>query len=755
MCKAVSWEERYRRHNPWVLALLALAVISLTLFSGGGVGLSDNGDYGRVMTTNSLAWAVDDPRFVYQDTFRMVFQGDSPLEKLTNLLFGLDGIGTYPSIHLVFMRLSLLGNLALNFLTGQELAVYHVQVLGAIYTLCWAGLLFLLFRSFQLKRWWADLPVKLFALFVLCDEGYTAYFNSLYSEPVQMVGLLAMAVFALRCLTGRGRWWLNGLWFLAGCLFYGWGKLANLPVGALCALCLGGALALLWPRKRRKWALGGAALCAVILAAVYFAVPSWMDEATNYNAVFYGVLKDTTPQQESAFLEDLGLPQELAQYADSNYYTALAGQAREDPVYQQSFPQVGKVDVLLFYLRHPLYFLQKLDVSMAHSGWVRPFYLSNLDDSHPRLSFAGRFGGWSWLRGQLPVNTWAFTLLAVGAGCLCLWRLLAPGGKKRKAAAALVLLALLGSLAYQFVIPLVTNGEGDLAKHMFAFVQLIDLLLLLLAACFGRLLCQLPQRLARPSRPLSKKAWVRRLAAPVAAAVLLASLGLSWGLPVAARELRAHASRTQLEEDAYVRLGSYQGEPLVWQVISASGGVYTLLAADTVADLPFETSGGTYGDNLWETSSLRQWLNGDFLHQAFTPAEQALLAAEDHRVLLSIDDIDQADSGHNDFFAFHIPAYSDRGAADAWAHTLTDTVSLPDITLLAELSRENRLAGPACWMETPYYNNGCMVRVLWTDGSFLMRDAKDAYGVRPVIYLEAAQPISGSGSISDPFTLTP
>ena len=82
-------------------------------------------------------------------------------------------------------------------------------------------------------------------------------------------------------------------------------------------------------------------------------------------------------------------------------------------------------------------------------------------------------------------------------------------------------------------------------------------------------------------------------------------------------------------------------------------------------------------------------------------------------------------------------------------------MSLPDITLLAELSRENRLTGPACWMETPYYNNGCMVRVLWTDGSFLMRDAKDAYGVRPVIYLEAAQPISGSGSKSDPFTLTP
>lgn len=749
MCKHTPWEGRYRRHNHWALALLALAVMGLVLFAGGGVGLSDNGDYGRVMDTNSLEWAVEDPRFVYQDTFRMVFRGETGWEKLANLLFSGEDLDTYPSIHVVFMRLSLLGNLGLNFLTGRELSVYRVQVLGAIYALCWAGLLCLLFRSFQLKRWWADLPVKLFFLFVLCDEGYIAYFNSLYSEPVQMVGLLAMAVFGLRCLNGRGRWWGNLLGFFAGCLFYGWGKLANLPAGALCALCLGVALAFLWPRRRWAAALGGAVLCAAVLAGVYFQVPGWMDEATNYNAVFYGVLKDAAPEQAAAYLEDLGLPQELAKYGDSNYYTALGGEAKGDPVFQESFSQVGKVDVLLFYLRHPAYFLQKLDVAMAHSGWVRPFYLSNLDDSHPRLSFAGRFGGWSWLREQLPVNTWAFTGIAVAAGCLCLWKLLGRGGRRGQAMAALALLALLGSLGYQFVIPVVTNGEGDLAKHMFAFVQLVDLLLLLLAACFGRLVCQLPQRL-EAGGSLPRRARAKCLAAPVAAAVLLAALGASWGLPVAVRELRGCVSHTQLEEDAYVQLGTWQGEPLVWQVVEESGGVFTLLAVDTVAELPFAAE-GAYGDNLWAESSLRQWLNGTFFQEAFSSQEQALLRAGEHRVLLSSADLDRADSGWNDFFAFHVPAYSDRGAADAWGETLTDTVGLPDITLLAQLSRENRLSGPACWMETPYYNNGSMVRTLAPGGYFLMRDGKDPYGVRPVVRVEASQPRAGNGSREDPF----
>lgn len=707
----------YEKHGAFCLALAAAVLMGLVLFAGDGVGLSNNGDYGRVMSTNSLTYADSTGSFVYEDTFRMVFEGPSAVGKLCRLLFSLENTGAYPSIHLVFVRASLAGNLALNLLTGRPLDTYHIQVLGLIYLLCYAGLLFLLFRSFRLQRPWMDLLVKLLMVAVLCDEGYIAYFNSLYSESVQMLGLLAMAVFALRCLTGRGRLVVNAPLFFLSCVVYGWSKFINIPVAVLCILGLGTVLLLRSGGRRRRWLVVSGVLCIAVLGAVYLSLPGWMDYETNYNSVFYGVLKDASPEQREEYLADLGLPAYMAEYADSNYYMDRAASARESAEFRADFSQISKFDLLFFYLRHPGRFLQKLDVAMAHSGFIRPYYLSNLDAGHPRLTFANRFGGWSYVRGQLPFNTWAFSGLVTLAGCLCLWRLLkgGRGDKKRGLQAAVLVLTLLGSMAYQFLMPIVTNGEGDLAKHMFAFAQFIDLLLLLLLARLGAALCRM-KRLKYPT--------------PVLAGGLAAVLCL--GLLVPAVLGAAGTGET-------VVLGSWEGTPITWQVVSRGDGRAALLADRPVALLPFSEGGGDgLGSNLWSDSSLRAWLNGEFLEEAFTTDERALLLSVEHRVLLSGANKALADSGYNDFFAFHVPAYSDRGTDAALAETVSDAVRLPDIGLMADLSRSGRLGGAPCWMETPYYNNASMLRILGSDGYFYMHDAADAWGVRPVIVVEEA-----------------
>ena len=56
-------------------------------------------------------------------------------------------------------------------------------------------------------------------------------------------------------------------------------------------------------------------------------------------------------------------------------------------------------------------------------------------------------------------------------------------------------------------------------------------------------------------------------------------------------------------------------------------------------------------------------------------------------------------------------------------------------------------------LETPYYNNGSMVRILGSDGYFYMRDASDTWGVRPVIVLPADLSYQGSGTPADPFRI--
>lgn len=732
----------YDRFGPFLLAALAAVIMALVLFSGGGAGLSNNGDFGRVLSTNSLDYAESTGSFAYEDTFRMVFQGDSAGEKLWNLLFNLDNTAAYPSIHLVFVRASLAGNLALNVLTGQSLDTYHIQVLGLIYLLCYAGLLLLLFRSFKLPSLWCDLLVKLAVLFVLCDEGYITYFNSLYSEPVQMLGLLSMAAFGLRLLSRRGSPGWNAGWYFLSCVVYGWSKFINLPAAALCALGMGAVLFLRAEKKYRKWLCGGAAACVAVLGAVYLSLPGWMDYETNYNAVFYGVLKDTTPEQTEQYLSDLGLPDYMAEYANSNYYMDRVAPARESEQFRADFSQVSKFDLLFFYLSHPGYYLEKLDVAMAHTGFIRPYYLSNLDSTHPRLTFAGRFGGWSWLRSQLPVNTWLAAGLITAAGCWALWQAAAgrKGAGRDKRSAALLVLTLLGAMAYQFLIPTVTNGEGDLAKHMFAFAQFIDLLLLLLLAWLGYRL-SVSERAGRP--------------AAVLAGGTAGALCLLLAVPAGISLVRERLPHDGLEAGSYVQLGVWEGEPLLWQAVERQeDGSWLLLAAEAVDSRPFDRD-GDLGSSRWSDSDLRAWLNGDFLTSAFDQSEQEMLVTGSHRVLLSIADRSLADSGFNDFFAFHVPAYSDRGMEEAVAMDCTDAVRLPDIGLMASLSRAGLLSGPPCWMDTPYFNNGSMVRILGADGYFYMRDAADQWGVRPVVALAAGTELTGSGSVGDPFIPKP
>lgn len=685
--------------------------MAFILYSGDGAGLSNNGDYTRIMKTNSLEFVTPlNVPYVYQATFRMDLEGRSPAD----LLLSLEGVDAYPSVHLLFIRASMGANLALNALAGAPMETYRVQVLGLLYLLCYAGLFFLLFRSFSLPKPGVDLLIKLLVLFVLCDEGYITYFNSLYSEPVQILALLTLAVFALRAFTGRGRLWVNITFLFLSSTVYGWAKFVNLPVGALCICALGLALLLKAGRQARAALTAWGLVCILALGTVYLSLPKWMDEETNYNAVFFGVLKDASGEEQAEYLDALGLPASMSGLSYSTYYSQRGVEGRSEAGFDGAFSAVSKFDILIFYLRHPGPLFSKLDVAVAHSGFIRPYYLSNLGENYPRLSFLTRFAGWSYLRSQLPFDTWLGNGLIVLAGCLALWRWLRVKGDKSSAAAVLTILTLLGTLAYHLIMPIVTNGEADLAKHMFAFAQIIDLLVLFLLARLGYFLC----RAERSRRP-----------ATLLAGGLTSLVLLSLFAPSLLRQARL--------KDETVNFGSWEGKAIIWQIVARDGDELTLLATQPIAYLPYGRA-DDFGNSLWESSSLRAWLNGTFLDEAFTEAERALLEAENHTVLLSSQDKALAQSGYNDFYAFHVPRYSDRATEISYSRSYRDTVRLPDIALLAGLSRSGLLSPNPCWMDTPYYNNGSMLRTLGPDGYFYMRDAAQPYGVRPVITVDAA-----------------
>ena len=716
-------EALWRRWGSLLLALAAFAITAATLFARGGIGLSDNGDFYRVMTASSLEQAVEDRSFRYVDTFRIRLEEDSALGNVSRILFSPEGVADYPSIQLLPVRLSVVGSLVWNKLTGQEMSLYHLEILGFLYTVLYAAALGFLFSRFRLVSWRRDLAVKLVFLLVECDVGYTAYFNSLYGEGLQHIALLLCAAMLLHVLSHPPT--AGAALACAGAaVLYGWSKFFNIPLALLILLVLEGILFL---RGRR---LSGALACAGgtgVLLAVFLAVPGWMNMTNTYNTIFFGVVRDTDEATAAAYLADLGLPEEMAVMRDTNYFSAGVAEYLDQNGYREAVMEVGKLDLVRFYLTHPGRLWEQLEITAKNCGMVRPFYLSNYGEDSPRMTLSDRFSLWSALRQRLPLDTlWAPAL----AAAVVLFLLLRRRGSRPEA--ALLCLLLLGALGYTFAVPIISNGEADLAKHMFAFAEIMDLLLLFLLAA-----------------ALQRAAWRRPVPEFLAATAVGVLLALPPAVSAARGLLAPLRSHEAPEQGAYVSLGTWEGEELLWLVLEdpAADGSLRLVAARSVGELPYDGENA----NLWTESSLRAWLNSPFL-EAFSPEELALLQPQERQVRLSAPCRALAQAGVQELHCSHLPALAARDCPEAYSLTAEDLVCLPDLEDAAALSAAGLplAAGGPCWLEDPYYNNGAMVRTARPDGLLLFAEAAEPLQVRPCLTISAGQ-WSGSGSRGDPF----
>lgn len=723
-----GWQELYFRRGGLLFALLALVILCWTLFCGSPVGLSNNGDFGRVMGAAGLTYRDQVPSHTFVDTFAIRLEGPSVFQNILRILFSPHGLDTYPSVHVAVVRASVALELLLNRLLGRELDVYHIESLGALYALAYAGGIGFLLSRFYLRPAYRDVLGKGAALVVLCDIGYSAYFNSFYGEALQHIALIYCAGMLIRVLT-REPTMSDAVWCALLSVLYGWSKFFNIPLAILLLVCLEGTI--LVRSKRRRVLIPGAAGLAV-LVLVWTAVPGWMDTATNYNAVFYGVVRDVDRDTAEGYLSDMGLPKELADYRDTNYYIPGVEESLRARGLDRAALSAGKAELLRFYLTHPKRLWEQARFTALHCGMIRPYYLANVGRGAPLMTYSQKMSLWSRVRDWLPQDSlWGCLAVTAAAGAAA-----ALSFRRRRGTAgpALLSAALLGGMCYAFIMPVVLNGEGDLAKHMFTFGEIVDLALL------GCLACGLGRCRRQPG------GWVR----PVILSVLAAALVLPGLLDAAGSIRRDRQSHDAPEVGAYVSLGRYRGNALTWLVAERTENGFLLLSTEEDISLPFDEAGG----NAWQECSLRRWLNGAFL-EGFSPEERALLLTEETPVILPDQYRPLEQTWDRTFACSHIAVLSDRLWERAYLAEITDTVRLAGIHTAAELAREGRLprAGRGWWLVTPYCPSKNLVRYVGTDGHIYFGDASAPLSVRPVVEIRISKALAGSGSRSDPFVL--
>lgn len=673
-----------------VLVLILLIYVPRT------IGVADNSDFNRTMRAFGLH-SVSGIKYVSAEYQYRISAPASIVRYFIDIFLPVrDNPAGYYSTQFIFVKIALFLNAAANQLLQRDSGLFNLFFQTIQYILIYA----LALALFLQKKWkdqpCADLTVKIVFACLFLDCGYLVYFNSFFGESTTLIFLVFAFVLLLYLEKNHNGYGVY-IGLIVSLFLFSGSKSANFPSTILLTIPLV-YYAIRKETSRRRILICASA--AVMLIASYSYVklaPEWMEKVTTFQSVFFGVLyENPNPAQAAA---DLGLPRELARLDSLDAYVRhpLNPLSRHDPVFHSSFfERASKAGVLKYYLTHPAFFAEKLDQSAEAALPLRPTYLTNIKLSSQRadLLFAYRWNAWERVRKELA----GFASVFFGViSVLYLVNLIALFRRKAGLYSLLLRLVLLCAAAGQFIIPIVSNGNADLQKHMFLFNVHFDMLIILL----------LLDNADFNSRTFK--------IAGIAAAALWVALAFYPGKP-----------RT-------IAMGQIDGKPIKWYVLDRRDDWAKVIAADALYRSAYDDRSNDYTQ-----ASIQEELNA-YADAWFTPEERNRIRLAEYPALCNESNARQADGGDRPHYWFSPIKYAAQDSYRAYRKLYSAYLTLPsvdDVQRLFDLSRTASVLPVDYWLSTPYYNSTDMARIVSSDYQVYHRKVDTVLGIRPVMWVK-------------------
>lgn len=506
---------------PGIAAVIAIFV----LFVPPKPGVADQGDFQRVMDIAGLqetesSLAEPESRFIHYVKAEYNMTAVNPLRVL----------GLVPSSSMIYPVI-----LAKTICKMAGLIHFNTEILAAIYTALYIAAIWMCLCWIGIKRE----PVKLFAatavLVVLMDGNYLVWFNSLYGEPMMIIGLLLFTAAALYAI-GTNTPASMKIWpvFIGSLLFLGAKPqcITALPfiMMILVRIISVKKLAVFteendmhfigdpFVRKIRKPCPGQvqnasscrsprtlpvvqadgakrtlpafiikAALSVTLLSAYTISLYLQQNETcgvdTKYNAVFYGILKNSEDPQKD--LEMLGLSGDLAIEAGKHAYLPSNEYARYIPwseITQTEFNEkISNFKLIRFYLLNPRRLINGMKYTASQSFQTGTFLGKYKKTDRYEYTYAfHRFTFWSDFRSAVfPKKLWFIVLMYLTVFLVSAfeYRSRRQDHISRQRIELLWMIMAIG--IFQFPMPFIGNGEADTAKQLFLFNFTFDILVII------------------------------------------------------------------------------------------------------------------------------------------------------------------------------------------------------------------------------------------------------------------------------------
>ncbi|MGE0129670.1 MAG: hypothetical protein AB7U82_16445 [Blastocatellales bacterium] len=446
--------------------LIILLLVSAQLMWPPMIGIASNGDFDRLMHWGKFEYVTTDHDEKYFNWINREFR----ITKSPWLAWR--GFG---SSEATFIKLSaIIGDW---IFPGDG---FDLRMLGAIHLLAFAAAFWLLMRGWRASVGISPLFLLPGFLLTFCDIGYTAYFNSFYSETSSLIFLLAMTGAGLRIASQPEKQPRRAQTLAVFCLCAGLfiaAKPQNFTlIAPLLLLCA--SLFRVENSKPCRVILIAFALSLISAAISLNLIAPWYTHNGRYQSVFYGILKDSpTPEQD---LRDLGLNEKFAALADTTiFHNNLPIDIKGQEFRAEFYQRINHLKITKFYLTHPSRFLTKLQIVARDGYQLRP-NLGNFEKATgaPPRTESHRWSLWSGFKQRY----WPKSLWFLAAYCLLLLFLIIKGYRKSPSRLPRdFCLTLWAMMILAFVTPIIGDGQSDLIRHMFLFNALFDLSLLILS----------------------------------------------------------------------------------------------------------------------------------------------------------------------------------------------------------------------------------------------------------------------------------
>lgn len=460
--------------SPASFAALAVLIITvIALFTPPYIGMADNGDFFRILYSNGLYFNAPDYDSQYLGHF---------VKNFGILQYYNENGTTFTSSQSWFIQLSI----ALNTLLASS-QVFDVRFQAAILTILYIIAIYLLVESltWKIARKYGYI-IALLAIFMFGDTGYTAFFNSFFSEGIVLI--MMMLVFASGLLLYRRRY--NDYAMLAVFTVSGFllttSKQQNAPVGVIIAVI--GLFYLFIHVKRTFRVLMLTSLTVLMLAgiATYVLIPKEFVNINKYHAMTRGVLMGSDDPEGA--LEALGMDKQYAILKDSIYYEPFTTVDVDSPILEENFySQYGFGAIVGYYISHPDQAGSMLNLAAKNAFSIRPAAMGNYEKSagKPFGQQTSFFSGYSLLKEALAPKTFGFIVIwmivVIGVYMPAFVAAIKARNLRRASRLPLIVMMMLAGLSGIFV-SIIGAGDADLAKHEFLFTAAFDLITFLVIA---------------------------------------------------------------------------------------------------------------------------------------------------------------------------------------------------------------------------------------------------------------------------------